>query len=50
MIEDAYVGENTVSDKRLYFDDRQLADRSIKERKDDWLTYLGVKKDGDDNS
>ena len=48
--DDAYVGENTVGDKRLYFDNRQLADRSIKERRDDWLTYLGVKKGGDGNS
>lgn len=50
VVEDAYVGENTVGDKGLYFDDRQLADRSIKEHRDDWLTYLGVKKGGDGNS
>lgn len=48
VIEDAYVGENTVGDKGLYFDDRQLADKSIKEHKDDWLIYLGVKEDIDD--
>ncbi len=47
VIEDAYVGENTVGEKRLYFDDRQLADKSIKEHRDDWLTYLGVKGSGD---
>ena len=50
VIEDAYIGENTVGDKRLYFDDRQLADKSIKEHRDDWLTYLGVKEKSDDNS
>jgi hypothetical protein len=44
VIEDAYIGENTVGDKRLYFDDRQLADKSIREHKDDWLVYLGVKE------
>jgi hypothetical protein len=44
VIGNAYVGENTVGDKRLYFDDRQLADKSIKEHKDDWLVYLGVKE------
>jgi hypothetical protein len=50
VIEDAYIGENTVGDKRLYFDDRQLADKSIKEHREDWLTYLGVKEKSDDNS
>ena len=50
VIEDAYIGENTVGDKRLYFDDRQLADKSIKEHRDDWLTYLGVKEKNDGNS
>ena len=49
VIEYAYVGENTVGDKRLYFNDRQLADRSIKERRDDWLTYLGVKEKSDED-
>ena len=48
VIEDAYVGENTVGDKRLYFDDRQLADKSIKEHEDDWLVYLGVKEKAGD--
>lgn len=42
VIEDAYIGENTVGDKRLYFDDRQLADKSVREHRDDWLVYLGV--------
>jgi hypothetical protein len=49
VIEDAYVGENTVGDKRLYFNDRQLADRSIKDHRDDWLTYLGVKEKSDED-
>lgn len=49
VIEDAYIGENTVGDKKLYFDDRQLAYKSINEHRSAWLTYLGVKEKNDED-
>lgn len=48
-IEDILLNEHSVYQKRLYFDDRQLADRSIKEHRNDWLTYLGVNEKEKDN-
>lgn len=46
-IEDILFNEHSVPQKRLYFDDRQLAQKSIEEHKDNWLTYLGVKEKSD---
>ena len=43
MVNDVFLGKNAVFSRELYFDDKQLAERSIEEHKDDWLTYLGVK-------
>lgn len=37
-------------DKGLCFDNEQQAEDSIKQRKEDWLVYLGVKEKSDDNS
>lgn len=48
-IEDILLNEHSVYQKSLYFDDRQLADKSIKEHRDDWLTYLGVKEKNDED-
>lgn len=39
-----------VQEKELLFSECSLAEQSIKEHKDDWLTYLGVKEKSDDNS
>ncbi len=36
-----------VCEKELLFSERSLAERSIEEHKDDWLTYLGVKEKSD---
>lgn len=47
-IEDILLNEHSAYQKRLYFNDRQLAQKSIEEHKDDWLTYLGVKENNDD--
>ena len=44
MVNDVFLGKNVVFSRELCFDDEQLAERSIEEHKDDWLTYLGVKK------
>lgn len=41
------VGDD-VFDKRLYFLNEDIAEKSIKDYRSDWLTYLGVKEDGDD--
>lgn len=41
------VGDD-VFDKRLYFLSEYTAEKSIRYYRSDWLTYLGVKKDGDD--
>lgn len=37
-------------DKGLCFDNEQQAEDSIKQCKEDWLVYLGVKEKSDDNS
>ena len=39
-----------VYEKKLVFSSRELAEQSIEEHKDDWLTYLGVKEKSDGNS
>lgn len=39
-----------VYEKKLVFSSRELAEQSIEEHKEDWLTYLGVKEKSDDNS
>lgn len=39
-----------VYEEKLVFSSRELAEQSIKEHKDDWLTYLGVKEKSDGNS
>lgn len=46
-IEDILLNEHSVYQKRLYFDNERLAQKSVKEYKDDWLTYLGVKEKND---
>ena len=46
----ASVYGTIIYERELLFSRRELAERSIKEHKDDWPTYLGVKKDGDGNS
>ncbi len=50
QVSECYLRKNVVVEKSLCFSNRELAKQSIKEHKDDWLTYLGVKKDGDGNS
>lgn len=49
-IEDILLNEHSAYQKRLYFNDRQLAQKSIEEHKDDWLTYLGVKEKNDERT
>ena len=49
-IEDVLLNEHSVYQKRLYFGDKQLAQKSIEEHKDDWLTYLGVKEKNDERT
>ena len=39
-----------IYERELLFPRRELAERSIKEHKGDWLTYLGVKEKSDGNS
>lgn len=46
-IKDILLNEHSVYQKRLYFDNELLAQKSVKEYKDDWLTYLGVKEKSD---
>ena len=43
------VGDD-VFDKRLYFLSEYTAEKSIRYYRSDWLTYLGVKENSDDNS
>lgn len=43
-LNNVFLSKRTVFDKKLYFDDEQLARKSVKEHKYDWLTYLGVKE------
>lgn len=43
------VGDD-VFDKRLYFLNEDVAEKSIKDYRSDWLTYLGVKEKSDGNS
>lgn len=50
MVNDVFLGKNVVFSRELCFDDEQLAERSIEEHKDDWLTYLGVKEISDDQT
>ena len=47
-LNNVFLSKRTVFDKKLYFDDEQLARKSVKEHKYDWLTYLGVKEKNDD--
>lgn len=42
------VGDD-VFDKRLYFLNEDVAEKSIKNHRSDWLTYLGVKENIDEN-
>lgn len=48
-LNNVFLSKRTVFDKKLYFDDEQLARKSVKEHKDDWLTYLGVKEKSDED-
>lgn len=41
------IGDD-VFEKRLYFLDEDVAEKSIEDYRDDWLTYLGVKEESDD--
>ena len=50
MVNDVFLGKNVVFSRELCFDDKQLAERSIEEHKDDWLTYLGVKEKNDERT
>ena len=50
VIEDTPLNEHSVYQKRMYFDNRQLARKSIEEHRDDWLTYLGVKEKNDERT
>ena len=43
------IGDD-VFDKRLYFLNEDVAEKSIRDYRGDWLTYLGVKEKNDDNS
>lgn len=49
-VDDAYFSKDVVRNKVMCFDDRRKATKSVEECRDDWLTYLGVKKDSDGNS
>lgn len=49
-VDDAYFSKDVARDKVMCFDDRGVALKSIEEHRGDWLTYLGVKEDGDGNS
>ena len=40
---------NDVFDKRLYFLNEDVAEKSIKDYRSDWLTYLGVKEKNDED-
>lgn len=42
------IGDD-VFDKRLYFLNEDVAEKSIKDYRSDWLTYLGVKEDIDED-
>ena len=50
LVSECYLRKNIVVEKSLCFSNRELAKQSIKEHKDDWLTYLGVKEKSDSNS
>jgi hypothetical protein len=50
MARQVYSLDNYVADRALYFDDCESAKISIKEHKDDWLIYLGVKEKSGGNS
>ncbi len=41
--------DTVVYEKMLVFSECSLAEQSIKEHKDDWLTYLGVKEKNDED-
>lgn len=43
------IGDD-VFEKRLYFLNEDVAEKSIRDYRSDWLTYLGVKEDSDGNS
>lgn len=42
------IGDD-VFEKKLYFLNEDVVEKSIKDYRSDWLTYLGVKEDGDEN-
>lgn len=44
-----YSVGDAVFDKRLYFLNEDDAERSIRDYRDDWLTYLGVKEKNDED-
>lgn len=50
MVNDVFLGKHVVFSRELCFDDKQLAERSIEEHKNDWLTYLGAKELGDERT
>ena len=50
QVSECYLRKNIVVEKSLCFSNRELAKQSIKEHKDDWLTYLGVKEKNDDQT
>lgn len=49
-VSECYLRKSAVVGRSLCFFNVELARQSLKEHMDDWLTYLGVKKDGDGNS
>lgn len=48
-LNDVFLSKRIVFDKKLYFNDEQLARKSVREHEDDWLTYLGVKEKSDED-
>lgn len=49
MVRQVYSLDNYVSDRALYFDDCESAKISIKEHKENWLIYLGVNENNDED-
>ena len=49
MVNDVFLGKHVVFSRELCFDDKQLAERSIEEHKYDWLTYLGIKEENNED-
>ena len=50
LVSEYYLRKSAVVGRSLCFFNVELARQSIKEHRDDWLTYLGVKEKSDGNS